>query len=93
VHGCVLDWQHWLIAAVRVSPHPEVRAYDKGLGILVVLVCAAMALAAVGGLNVGRFQNCFMQAGRAEALQQYVSFYRGTTFMRDQSTVRSRHCP
>jgi hypothetical protein len=24
------DWQHWLIGAVRVFLHPEVRAYDKG---------------------------------------------------------------
>jgi hypothetical protein len=23
------DWQHWLIAAVRILLHPEVRAYDK----------------------------------------------------------------
>ncbi len=24
------DWQHWLIGAVRIFVHPEVRAYDKG---------------------------------------------------------------
>ncbi len=24
------DWQHWLVGAVRVFLHPEVRAYDKG---------------------------------------------------------------
>jgi hypothetical protein len=24
------DWQHWLIGAVRMFLHPEVRAYDKG---------------------------------------------------------------
>jgi hypothetical protein len=24
------NWQHWLIGAVRVFLHPEVRAYDKG---------------------------------------------------------------
>lgn len=24
------DWQHWLIGAVRVFLHPQVRAYDKG---------------------------------------------------------------
>lgn len=24
------DWQHWVIGAVRVFVHPEVRAYDKG---------------------------------------------------------------
>jgi len=23
------DWQHWLIGAVRIFLHPEVRAYDK----------------------------------------------------------------
>jgi hypothetical protein len=23
------DWQHWLIAAVRIFVHPEARAYDK----------------------------------------------------------------
>ena len=23
------DWQHWLIAMVRIFVHPEVRAYDK----------------------------------------------------------------
>jgi hypothetical protein len=23
------DWQHWLVGAVRVFLHPEVRAYDK----------------------------------------------------------------
>ena len=23
------DWQHWLVGAVRVLLHPEVRAYDK----------------------------------------------------------------
>ena len=23
------DWQHWLIGAVRIFVHPEVRAYDK----------------------------------------------------------------
>jgi len=23
------DWQHWLIGAVRMFLHPEVRAYDK----------------------------------------------------------------
>jgi hypothetical protein len=23
------DWQHWLIGAVRVFVHPEVRAFDK----------------------------------------------------------------
>lgn len=25
------NWQHWLIGAVRVFLHPEVKAYDKGL--------------------------------------------------------------
>jgi SpoIIAA-like len=24
------DWQHWLVGAVRVFLHPEVKAYDKG---------------------------------------------------------------
>ena len=24
------DWQRWLVGAVRVFLHPEVRAYDKG---------------------------------------------------------------
>ena len=24
------DWQHWLVGAVRIFLHPEVRAYDKG---------------------------------------------------------------
>jgi hypothetical protein len=24
------DWQHWLVGAVRVFLHPEVRAFDKG---------------------------------------------------------------
>ena len=24
------DWQHWLVGAVRVFLHPQVRAYDKG---------------------------------------------------------------
>jgi hypothetical protein len=24
------DWQHWLIGAVRIFVHPEVKAYDKG---------------------------------------------------------------
>jgi SpoIIAA-like len=24
------DWQHWLVGAVRMFVHPEVRAYDKG---------------------------------------------------------------
>ncbi len=24
------DWQRWLIGAVRIFLHPEVRAYDKG---------------------------------------------------------------
>ncbi len=24
------NWQHWVIGAVRVFLHPEVRAYDKG---------------------------------------------------------------
>jgi len=23
------DWQHWLVGAVRIFLHPEVRAYDK----------------------------------------------------------------
>lgn len=23
------DWQHWLVGAVRMFLHPEVRAYDK----------------------------------------------------------------
>ena len=23
------DWQHWLIGAVRIFLHPEVRAYDR----------------------------------------------------------------
>jgi len=23
------DWQHWLIGAVRIFLHPDVRAYDK----------------------------------------------------------------
>jgi hypothetical protein len=23
------DWQHWLIGAVRMFLHPEVKAYDK----------------------------------------------------------------
>ena len=23
------EWQHWLIGAVRIFVHPEVRAYDK----------------------------------------------------------------
>ena len=23
------DWQHWLIGAVRIFLHPEVRSYDK----------------------------------------------------------------
>ncbi len=23
------DWQHWLIAAVKMFAHPEVRAYDR----------------------------------------------------------------
>ena len=23
------DWQHWLVGAVRMFVHPEVRAYDK----------------------------------------------------------------
>ena len=23
------EWQHWLIGAVRLFVHPEVRAYDK----------------------------------------------------------------
>src|ERR1017187_1873622 len=23
------DWQHWLIGAVRIFVHPEVKAYDK----------------------------------------------------------------
>ena len=23
------DWQHWLIGAVRIFLHPEVKAYDK----------------------------------------------------------------
>jgi hypothetical protein len=26
------NWQHWLIGAIRVFLHPEVRAYDKGHG-------------------------------------------------------------
>jgi SpoIIAA-like len=25
----VHDWQHWLIGAVRIFLHPEVRAYDR----------------------------------------------------------------
>jgi hypothetical protein len=24
------DWQHWLVGAIRVFLHPEVRAFDKG---------------------------------------------------------------
>ena len=24
------NWQHWLVGAVRVLLHPEIRAYDKG---------------------------------------------------------------
>ena len=24
------DWQHWVIGAVRMFLHPEVKAYDKG---------------------------------------------------------------
>ena len=24
------DWQHWLVGAVRIFLHPEIRAYDKG---------------------------------------------------------------
>ena len=24
------DWQHWLVGAVRIFLHPEVRSYDKG---------------------------------------------------------------
>jgi hypothetical protein len=24
------DWQHWLVGAVRVFMHPQIRAYDKG---------------------------------------------------------------
>jgi len=24
------DWQHWLVGAVRVFLHPEVRVFDKG---------------------------------------------------------------
>jgi hypothetical protein len=24
------DWQHWLVGAVKVFLHPEVRAFDKG---------------------------------------------------------------
>jgi hypothetical protein len=24
------DWQHWLIAAVRIFAHPDATAYDKG---------------------------------------------------------------
>jgi hypothetical protein len=24
------DWQHWLIGALRIFLHPEVKAYDKG---------------------------------------------------------------
>ncbi len=24
------DWQHWLIGAVKMFLHPEVKAYDKG---------------------------------------------------------------
>ena len=23
------DWQHWLVGAIRIFLHPEVRAYDK----------------------------------------------------------------
>ena len=23
------DWQHWLVGAVRIFLHPEIRAYDK----------------------------------------------------------------
>jgi len=26
------DWQRWLIGAVRIFVHPEVRAYDKSQG-------------------------------------------------------------
>lgn len=24
------DWQHWLVGALRVFLHPQVKAYDKG---------------------------------------------------------------
>ena len=24
------DWQHWLIGAVRIFVHPEIRSYNKG---------------------------------------------------------------
>jgi hypothetical protein len=24
------DWQHWLVGAVKVFLHPDVRAFDKG---------------------------------------------------------------